>query len=153
MKKFNLFPIVLAAIGFFALVTFCWFGVGRVAVAHGNYQSIIGLFSTLGIDFKQVILTFPNWWGLIIMALIVIASICSGLLTRFHRGWYYVSTVLAAITAFIVFFYHKKILLMNDTNTIISVVRIGAGQIMSGSLLVIMAIGNVFAAYQDKQTA
>lgn len=155
MKKINLFPIVLAAIGFLALLAFLLIGVARIAVYGGNEGPLLGFYSAFGIRFKflgsPVHFSGVNWWGLAVMVVIALASVCSGILTKNHRGWYYVSAVLAVVAAFIVFFYHKSIVKMNSVS--FSIVRIGAGQIISGSLLAIMAIGNVFAAYQDKQTS
>ena len=155
MKKTNLFPIVLAAIGFLALLSFLFIGVARIADYGGNEGPLLGFYSAFGIRFnflgKPVQFDGVNWWGLSVMVVIALASVCSGVLTKSHRGWYYVSTVLAVAAALIVFFYHTSIVKMNSVH--FSVVRIGTGQIISGSLLAIMAIGNVFAAYQDKQTS
>ena len=155
MKKTNLFPIVLAAIGFLALLSFLWIGVARIAVYGGNEGPLLGFYSAFGIRFnflgKPVQFSGVNWWGLSVMVVIALASVCSGIFTKSHRGWYYVSAVLAVAAAFIVFFYHKSIVKMNSDYFM--VLRIGVGQIISGSLLAIMAIGNVFAAYQDKQTS
>ena len=156
MKKFSLFPLILAVVGILAFISFSFIGCARITISGGKEGPLLGFFSTFAIDFgylgKNVVLKRINWGGLVVMLLTILASICSGLLTRKNRAWYYVSTVVAAIAALIVFFYPSALARFNDTGYIVDA-SVSFGQITSGVLLVIMAIGNVFAAYQDKQSA
>lgn len=153
MKKRSSFAIILTAIGVLALLSFWFLSVGNVAISRGQSTFVLGFCSVWGIDTNNIILDGVNWWGITASSCIVLATLIDGLLVNKNRNWYYVSTFFAICAALIVFLYHNNMLLTNDTATIRGVLHIGAGQIVSGSLISIMAIGNVFAAYQDKQTA
>lgn len=153
MKKRSSFAIILTIVGALALLSFWFLSVGSISIYGGRTSYILGFSSVWGIDIDHVILDGVNWWGIVASCCILIATLCDGLLVNKNRNWYYVSTVLTICAAIIVFLYHKNMLLTNDTGTIKGVLHIGAGQIVSGSLLAIMSIGNIFAAYQDKQTS
>jgi len=148
-KERNNLALILGGLAVLALIAFLVLSVAHVS--NRVEGGIIGFCSTFGIDVaigsSKVVISGVNAIGLVIIALILIAGVSTAYLSKFGYGWYYFSSIVLVAAIYFVFSYHATWIRLNCSQAIHG---IGAGQIVSGSLLGIMFFGNFFAAYQQK---
>ena len=154
LKEKNLFPLILGVLSALALICLLVFPVGYIdrGYAEGGisgFAAIFGLTASIG----NISFTFNsvNGWGLAIVCMLVLTGVFSGYLSKFGRGFYYASTVIAVLAIILIFMYHSNWLWANAPTTLVKgSLAIGAGQIIAAILMIFQALGNLVAAYQSK---
>ena len=97
-KELKFVPLILAIMGIVSIILFLAFPVAYInnALYDGGingFSSVFGLSvkigSTLTLNFSPI-----NGVGLTILILVLLASLCSGFMSKYGRGFYIFSTIL-----------------------------------------------------------
>lgn len=148
-KERNKLALILGGIALLALIAFLVLSVAHIS--NRNEGGIMGFCSVFGINVaignSTVAINGINWVGIVIIALVLIAGVSTAYLSKYGHGWYYFSSIVLIAAIYFVFSYHSTWFKLNCSQIVDG---IGIGQIISGSLLGIMFLGNFFAAYQQK---
>ncbi len=150
-KDFRFLPFALAILGVLAIVIFLVFPVAYNNDGSSNIGGINGLSSVFGMDVSigSINLKFRpvNGVGLTILILTLVASVCSGFLAKYGRGFYIFSTVLLLTAVIFTCLYHTSWIYSNmggQTNRVYGL-QCGAGQVIAAALMILEGIGNIVA--------
>lgn len=153
-KDFRFLPFALAILGVLAIVIFLVFPVAYIN--NGLYDGgINGLSSIFGMSVKigsstgvYRALNFRpiNGVGLTILILALVASVCSGFLAKYGRGFYIFSTILLLVAVILTCLYHTSWIAINVGNSFPQgEYQCGAGQVIAAALMILEGIGNIVA--------
>lgn len=156
-KEFVLLQLILAILGVLAIVIFLVFPVayinngldkGGVNGLSSTFGLVVSIKKTNGGGSTTVPFTPINWVGLIIILLTLIASICTGFMTRYGRGFLIASSVLLLASVVLTCTYHTSWLFSNmggGSKFPKAEWQCGAGQVIAAALMIVQGIGNIVA--------
>ena len=146
-KEFFLFQMILAALGIIALVLFLVLPVAYInnGIQDGGVNGISSIFGVVvSISGQAVTFSSVNGVGLTILILALLASVLTGFMTKYGRGFLIVSSVLLLAAVILTCTYHTSWLFLNGGGQFPRPEwQCGGGQVTAAALMIVQMIGNI----------
>lgn len=147
----NLPAIILGVAAILALLLFIVAPVAQVGGIFNcgiqGYSSIFGISQKLSGKLIEHKLSFQtvNGVGISLLILYVLTAVFSGCFSKYGRGFFIASTIIDIAIAILVFTYHSSWVKINFHDSKIIELYPGWGQMISGIIICVHAIGNLVA--------
>ncbi len=147
----NLPAIILGVAAVLALFLFVVAPVAQVGGMFNcglqGYSSIFGITQKLSGKLIEHTLNFQtvNGVGISLLILYVLTAVFSGVFSKYSRGFFVASVVIDVAIAILVFTYHSSWVNLNYHDSKIIDLYPGWGQMISGLIICVHAIGNLVA--------
>ncbi len=147
----NLPAIILGIAAILALLLFVVAPVAQVGGIFNcgiqGYSSIFGITQKLSGDLIGQKLNFQtvNGVGISLLILYILTVAFSGFFSKYNRGFFIASVIVDIVIAILVFTYHSSWVKINFHNSKVIELYPGWGQMISGIIICVHAIGNLVA--------